>query len=194
MIGRIQGNIIEKSVNRVLLDVGGLGYEVEIPLTTYYRLEGSGDAIVLHTHLVVRDDAHLLYGFYTLSDRDLFRELIKVNGVGPKLALTILSGMEAEGLGQCIRDNDVKALVALPGVGKKTAERLILDLRDKLPHLAGELASVVPLRANDNLADAESALIELGFKPQEAARALARVENADADVESLIRQALKALA
>ena len=191
MIGRIRGTVVEKSVSRVLLDVGGVGYEVDIPLTTWYRL-AEDDAVTLYTHLVVREDAHQLFGFYAVQDRDLFRSLIRVNGVGPRLALTILSGMESEALGRCIKEGDVKALVALPGIGKRTAERLILDLRDKLPEFApGPVTTTKP--AADNVADAESALIELGFKPQEAARVLAGIGDEGADVETLIRQALKAL-
>lgn len=191
MIGRIHGTIIERSVSRVLLDVGGVGYEIDVPLTTGYRLVAE-DVVTLHTHLVIREDAHQLYGFYTVRDRDLFRALIKVNSVGPKLALTLLSGMESDTLALCIREGDVKALVALPGVGKRTAERLILDLQDKLADFAG--AQRVARRTDDNVADAESALIELGFKPQAAARALASLSDAGANVETLIKQALKALA
>lgn len=192
MIGRIQGKIIEKTVTQVLLDVNGVGYEIDIPLTTYYRLIGDNETVTLHTHLVVREDAHHLYGFYTGIERELFRALIKVNGVGPRLALTILSGMEAEALAQCIQANDIKALTGLPGVGKKTAERLILDLRDRLPELSGERPPA-PDEVPDNVADAESALIGLGFKPQEAALALSRVDADGADVETLIKQALRAL-
>ena len=191
MIGRISGTIIERSVSRVLVDVGGLGYEVDIPLTTYYRLAAE-ESVTLHTHMVVREDAHQLFGFHTIEDRDLFRALIKVNSVGPRLALNILSGMESEALARCIQEGDVKALTALPGIGKRTAERLVLDLRDKLEAFAGDAqAPVVP--ATDNMADAEAALIGLGFKPQEAARALAGIDGGGLDVEALIKQALKAL-
>lgn len=190
MIGRLCGKIIEKSISRVLLDVSGVGYEVEIPLTTYYRL-AADESATLYTHFVVREDAQQLFGFYTVGDRDLFRALIKVNGVGPRLALNILSGIESEALARCINDGDVNALVALPGIGKRTADRLILDLRDKLAPCSGEVAVEKP--ATDSMADAESALIGLGFKPQEAARALAAVRNEKADVETLIKQALKSL-
>ena len=190
MIGRLHGSIIDKGLSRILLDVGGVGYEVDIPLTTYYRLAAE-ETVTLYTHLAIRDDAHQLFGFYTERDRDLFRELIKVNGVGPRLALNILSGMESDALAQCIRGGDVSSLVALPGIGKRTAERLILDLREKLAEFGGEPVAVVPI--SDNIADAESALIQLGFKPQEAARALATIEDVGADVEILIKRALKAL-
>lgn len=191
MIGRLHGTVVEKSVSRVLLDVAGVGYEVEVPLTTFYRLVDD-DEVTLHTHLAVREDAQQLFGFYTVRDRDLFRSLIKVNGVGPRLALTILSGMESEALAQCIADGDVTTLVALPGIGKRTAERLVLDLRDKLSAF-GDAQTVKSRPASDNMADAESALIGLGFKPQEAARALSGIEDEHADVETLIKQALKSL-
>lgn len=190
MIGRIRGKILEKTVSRVLLDVSGVGYELDIPLTTFYRLTAD-EVVTLHTHLVVREDAHQLYGFYRLLDRDLFRALIRVNSVGPRLALTMLSGMESEALAQCIRAGDIKSLVALPGIGKVTAERLVLDLREKLDAFSGEPAP--PKTASDSLSDAESALIELGFKPQEAARALSGIDDDGADVETLIKQALKRL-
>ncbi len=193
MIGRVQGKILEKNSHQVVVDVQGLGYEVEIPLTTFFHLGENGSEVMLYTHLVVREDAHLLFGFSTVSERELFRELIKVNGVGPKLAVAILSGVDVKAFSRCIQNNDVKALTALPGVGKKTAERLIIEMRDRLPALAdGFLPSAQ--RAPDVVADAEAALIGLGYKPQEAARALAQIEDQDVSVERLIRQALKSLA
>lgn len=193
MIGRVQGKILEKNSHQVVVDVQGLGYEVEIPLTTFFHLGESGSEVMLYTHLVVREDAHLLFGFSTVSERELFRALIKVNGVGPKLAVAILSGVDVKAFSRCIQNNDVKALTALPGVGKKTAERLIIEMRDRLPALAdGFLPSAQ--RAPDVVADAEAALIGLGYKPQEAARALAQIEDQDVSVERLIRQALKSLA
>lgn len=195
MIGRLIGRILERGPTQVVIDTGGVGYEVDIPLSTYTKLAGETDTVMLYTHLAVREDAHQLFGFATPEERELFRALIKVNGVGPKLALTILSGMDAGGLASCIHARDVKSLVALPGVGKKTAERLILDLTDRLPALSVDASGAsAPAPASDNLADAEAALIELGFKPAQAALALARVSEQDADVETLIRQALKALA
>lgn len=192
MIGRVQGNILEKTPQQVVVDVHGLGYEIDIPLTTYFLLGDTGSPVMLFTHLVVRDDAHLLFGFYTASERELFRALIKVNGVGPKLAVTILSGVDAAAFSRCIQNNDIKTLTSLPGVGKKTAERLIIELRDRLPVLAaGEQQVLAPV--TDFLADAETALIGLGYKPQDAARVLGQLEDQDASVENLIRQALKAL-
>lgn len=193
MIGRISGRIIERVQGHLLVDLNGIGYEVEVPWSTYARILDL-EVITLHTHLVVREDAHLLYGFLTKTERSLFRALLKVNRVGPKLALTILSGIEVDALVNCIRTNDTKTLAGVPGVGKKTAERMILDLRDGLKDFAPG-GKVVPINTPaGNLADAESALVGLGFKPQEAALALARIENPKADVESLIKQALKALA
>ena len=193
MIGRVQGKILEKNSHQVVVDVQGLGYEVEIPLTTFFHLGENGSEVMLYTHLVVREDAHLLFGFSTVSERELFRALIKVNGVGPKLAVAILSGVDVKAFSRCIQNNDVKALTSLPGVGKKTAERLIIEMRDRLPALAdGFLPSAQ--RAPAVVADAEAALIGLGYKPQEAARALAQIEDQDVSVERLIRQALKSLA
>jgi Holliday junction DNA helicase RuvA len=188
----VQGTILEKSPQHVVVDVHGLGYEIDIPLTTYFELGETGAAIVLFTHLVVREDAQLLFGFATAAERELFRLLIKVNGVGPKLAVAILSGVDAHSFARCIQNSDVKTLTSLPGVGKKTAERLIIELRDRLPNLP-QPGAVVQQVVDDFMSDAEAALIGLGYKPQEAARALAQVEDPSASVEMLIRQALKNL-
>ncbi|MBO6555019.1 MAG: Holliday junction branch migration protein RuvA [Pseudomonadales bacterium] len=193
MIGRLMGSVIERTPGVLLLDVSGVGYEVEISLTTSALLSEVEGPVVIHTHLVVRDDAHLLYGFATLEEREMFRTLIRVNGVGPKMALGILSGLDAEAFARAVLNDDLKSLTALPGVGKKTAERLIIEMRDKVEMLDASLkdtASVAPVDINE---DAESALIGLGYKPQEAARAIAQVEDPAEDVETLIRQALKVL-
>ena len=193
MIGRIRGTIIEKTPNKVLVDVGGVGYEMEIPLSTFYELGQLDENTILHTQMVVREDAQLLYGFKTLEEREMFRSLVKVNGVGPKLAITILSGVSASDFVRCVLDGDVKSLVALPGVGKKTAERLIVEMKDRMPKSESlPLGSLTPLQ--DHLSDAESALIQLGFKPQDASRALAAVDTPDKSVEDLIKDALKQLA
>ena len=136
MIGFLRGKLVHKAPPFLVLDVQGVGYEVEAPMTTFYDLPAINEEIKLHTHLVVREDAHILFGFSTEADRTLFRTLIKVNGVGPKLALTILSGQSAEEFHRCIHDNDTQTLVRLPGVGKKTAERLIIEMRDRLPNLS----------------------------------------------------------
>ncbi len=194
MIGRLYGRVIEAAPGQVLLDVGGVGYEVDIPVSTFERIAGTDDPVTLFTHLAVREDAQQLFGFADRADRDLFREVIKVKGVGPRLALTILSGMPGNELVQAVHHKDVKALTAISGVGKKTAEQLVLDLSGKLPEIALADLDQAPGRSTSgNMADAEAALIGLGFKPQEAALALARVEDETADVETLIKQALKAL-
>jgi len=137
MIGYLRGNLLEKRPPWLLLDVGGVGYEVEAPMTVFYELAEAGDSVQLYTHLVVREDAQLLYGFANRYERELFRALIKVNGVGPKMALAILSGIEAGRLAQCIEQQDVSALVKVPGVGKKTAERLVIEMSDRLAKLEG---------------------------------------------------------
>jgi Holliday junction DNA helicase RuvA len=192
MIGRITGLIADKHLDQLLVDVGGLAYEVEIPMTTFERVGEPDDQVVLYTHLVVREDAHLLYGFATTRERDLFRALIKVNGVGPRLALSIQSSMDSDSFVRCVREDDVKALTALPGIGKKTAERLIIEMRDRLDRWELDpLPQPAPAANQSGFADAESALIGLGYKPQEAALALSRIEDPDADVPSLIRQALR---
>ena len=132
MIGRLQGVILVKQAPEIVIDVNGVGYEVQVPMTTIYQLPEVGKSVTLHTHFVVREDAQLLYGFAELRERSLFRTLIKVNGVGPKLALTILSGIESDDFVRCVRDGDTASLVRLPGVGKKTAERLLVEMKDRL--------------------------------------------------------------
>ncbi|MCH8135207.1 MAG: Holliday junction branch migration protein RuvA, partial [Proteobacteria bacterium] len=180
-------------------DVGGVGYELQAPLTTFFRLPETGEQLVLHVHFVVREDAQLLYGFIDKKERDLFRSMIKVNGVGPKLALTILSGMAASEFVKCVRSKDVASLVRLPGVGKVTAERVIMELDGRLDEWA---ASAVDDRPSDGetvvnqrnlIRDAESALVTLGYKPPQAAQAIARVKEEDLDVEGLIKKALQNL-
>jgi len=195
MIGQLRGVLLEKNTTGLLMDVAGVGYEVEVPLSTFVLLPESGDDVLLHIHMVVREDAQLLYGFESRRERDVFRTLIRVNGVGPRLGLAILSGIEAPELARLVRDDDVKTLVGIPGIGKKTAERLIVELRDRLSEWIEEGSdSTIPGRpASDSLRDAETALISLGYKPQDAARALTLVEDDTADVEVLIRQALKVL-
>lgn len=205
MIGRIKGILLEKEATRVLLDVNGVAYEIEVPMTTVFQLPETGEGAVLHTHLVVREDAQQLYGFFELRERELFRILIRINGVGPKLALAILSGLDAGELIQCVHDNDVEALVRLPGVGKKTAERLIIELRDKLGDWQTRDGRTEPrpaLRAGGGARpnasrEAEAALVSLGYKPQEAGRAVAQAagtlseEGRDEETEALIRLALR---
>ncbi len=199
MIGRISGQILEKSLDFVLIDVSGVAYEIQIPHTTFYRLEGMPDDVTLHTHMIVREDAQLLYGFYTPGERELFRALIKVNKVGPKVAIAILSSVETGAFVQCVRTRDVKTLNAIPGVGKVMAERLIVEMANKLDDWVIEEptsapAGQIPNGQKDLLADAESALVSLGFKPQAVSLALAQITEPAEDVESLIKQTLKLLA
>lgn len=197
MIGRIRGNLVYKQPPLILVEVGGVGYEIQVPMTTLFQLPEMGTQVSLVTHFVVREDAQLLYGFIDERDRTLFRQLIKVNGVGPKLGLTILSGMDANSFVRCIQRDDISSLVALPGVGKKTAERLLVEMRDKLKDwlaLADESDSGVArnVAVTDIVSDAEGALIALGYKPAEASRLVASVnDDTITDSEELIRLALK---
>jgi len=199
VIGRLRGTLAEKQPPHLLLDVGGVGYEVEVPMTTLYRLPAQGEIVTLHTHLVVREDAHLLYGFGEKRERELFRELIRLNGVGPKLALALMSSLEVDELVRCVQAQDTAALVKVPGVGKKTAERLLVELKDRFKaweSLPGIAPLVLPNQAAvaaSAEADAVSALVALGFKPQEASRAVAAVEGEDLSSEELIRRALKGM-
>ncbi|MGR9099513.1 MAG: Holliday junction branch migration protein RuvA [Gammaproteobacteria bacterium] len=197
MIGFLRGQLISKAPPFLLLDVQGVGYEVEAPMTTFYNLPAVGEEVRLHTHLAVREDAHILYGFFSEGERSLFRTLIKVNGVGPKLALTLLSGLSVEDFYHCVSDSDVHSLVRLPGVGKKTAERLIVEMRDRLPQLKEDRASgfsfdgfTDPAPA-DPQQEAVSALIALGYKPLDASRMVRGVSAKDQSCEEIIRRALQ---
>lgn len=199
MIGRLKGILLEKQPPAILLDVQGVGYELEASMSTFYHLPDNGDVVTLHTHLVVREDAQLLYAFFTLSERQMFRNLIKISGVGPKLALTILSGMSAEDFSRCIMDEDSKALTRLPGVGKKTAERLVIELKDKLAKddtikLPGDgvnAASGKIERQPNPVNDAVSALISLGYKAQQASQMIRDIDVEDKTTEEIIRCALQ---
>lgn len=194
MIGFLRGIIVKKQPPLLLLDVQGVGYEVEAPMTTFYALPEVNNEIEIFTHMVVRDDAHLLFGFATQEERHLFRTLIKVNGVGAKMGLTILSGIEADEFASCVKNNDADRLVKLPGVGKKTAERLIVEMRDRLDDLPVSTTtktSSTPASEPDPVDEAVSALIGLGYKPQEASKFVLAVANDDMTSEQLIREALK---
>jgi Holliday junction DNA helicase RuvA len=198
MIGRIKGIIIDKQAPVLLVEVNGVGYEVEAPMTTFYRIPELGKEVTLHTHFVVREDAQLLYGFYEKDERELFRLLIKVNGVGPKMALAILSGMEGAEFVRCVQDHDTNTLVKLPGVGKKTAERLVIEMQDRVKAFSqwGSQPKLTPVSntqrsARTEINDAESALISLGYKPQEAAKSIAALDTDGLKSEEIIRQALK---
>lgn len=195
MIGRLQGELIYKQPPGLMIDVNGVGYELEAPMSTFYQLPECGQQVTLHIHMIVREDAQTLYGFHDLADRSLFRTLLKVNGVGAKMALTILSGMDSNGFKNCIQFGDTDALVRLPGVGKKTAERLIVELRDRL----GDEA--VPTIVNgaggrtdsvrNYVEEAISALTALGYKGPEAMRMVKNVKDETSSCEDLIRLALK---
>lgn len=191
MIGRIAGTLLVKAPPALLVDVGGVGYELEAPLSTFYNLPAVGAPVVLHAHLVVREDAQLLYGFGTEAERALFRQLLKVSGVGAKLALVILSGVAAEELVAIVADGDPARLVRIPGIGRKTAERLILELREPFAKLASAPDSAIAPRA-DAPGDAAAALEALGYKPAEVRAALRDLPAGDSS-EDLIRAALKRL-
>lgn len=196
MIGLLRGVIIDKQPPALLLDVQGVGYEVEAPMTTFYDLPAVGERVSLYTHLAVREDAHTLYGFSKASDRGLFRALIRVNGVGAKLALTILSGMPANDFAVCVQAGDTAALVKLPGVGKKTAERLVVEMRDKLSDWSGTATVAGTPKARPDVAnpveEAVSALMALGYKASDASRLVRAVDSRERSTEDIIRAALQA--
>jgi Holliday junction DNA helicase RuvA len=191
MIGRLQGVIIDKQAPDLLLDVQGVGYEVLVSLSTFFAVPEPGETVTLHTHFVVREDVQQLYGFVELSERALFRHLIKVNGVGPKMALAILSGMSASEFAICVHNN----LVKLPGVGKKTAERLVIEMRDRVGDIDATVTTAAAIAKQPDLSqEAESALIALGYKPQDAAKMVSRAAADDiSSAEQLIRAALKSM-
>ncbi|ANJ57917.1 MULTISPECIES: Holliday junction branch migration protein RuvA [Pseudomonas] len=203
MIGRLRGTLAEKQPPHLILDVNGLGYELEVPMTTLYRLPSVGEPLTLHTHLVVREDAQLLYGFFGKRERDFFRELIRLNGVGPKLALALMSSLEVDELVRCVQSQDTSALTKVPGVGKKTAERLLVELKDRfkawetvpamfalVPNQPGG-PDAAPVATAEN--DAVSALISLGYKPQEASKAISAIKEKGLSSEDMIRRALKGM-
>ena len=190
MIGRLSGKLIEKQPPQIIVDVQGLGYEIDVPMSTFYNLPGLGEIITLFTHLVVREDAHLLYGFGSNDERRAFRQLLKISGVGPKLALSVLSGLSVADLAQTVAMQETGRLTKIPGVGKKTAERLVLELRDKLDHAPSVAGSSATLKANSG--DVLNALLALGYNEREAQWALKQIPN-DLTVSESIRQALKQL-
>ena len=189
MIGRLQGTLAEKNPPQVLIDCHGVGYEVDVPMSSFYNLPSLGEQVTLLTHFVVREDAQILYGFATASERAAFRELIKISGVGPRTALSVLSGMSVQDLAQAIAQQQAGRLVKVPGIGKKTAERLLLELKGKLAPDLG-LSSTAP--ASDAQADIQQALLALGYSEKEAAAALKALP-ADVGVSDGIKLALKAL-
>ncbi len=192
MITRLAGTLISRQPPHLVVDVGGVGYEVEAPLSVFERLPASGSAVVLLTHLVVREDAHMLYGFIEEADRRLFRELLRISGVGPRLALAILSGASGPEFAVMVESGDAQALTRLPGIGKKTAERLILEMRSRI----GEFGTGAPGGgaglAKDPVAEARAALTALGYAPAEALKLVRAVEGEGQTTEAIIRAALKA--
>ncbi len=191
MIGRLSGLLLTKTPPQVLLDVGGVGYEVDVPMSTFYDLPPMGERVVLLTHMVVREDAQLLYGFLTEGERAAFRELIRISGIGPRMALAVLSGLSVADLAQAVTLQESGRLVKVPGIGKKTAERLLLELKGKL---GPELQGVAGQRAaSDHSPDIQRALLALGYSEREVSQA-ARQLPPDATVSDGIKQALKLLA
>ncbi len=208
MIGRIKGTLIDKTPPDVLVDVNGVGYEIQLPMTSFYQLPNIGEVATIYTHFIVREDAQLLFGFSDTSERALFRELIKANGVGPKLACTILSGMSAQDFVQCVIHEDISNLVKLPGVGKKTAERLVVELKDKLeklsrsdvhfdssaPSLPNSQSQRPTLRGDAHAKnEALSALLALGYKPMQAEKVIKQVYVEGMTSEQAIRESLRAM-
>ena len=189
MIGSIRGQILAKAPPQLTVEAGGLGYELEAPMSTFFHLPAIGQEVRLLTHLVVREDAHVLYAFGTEQERRLFRNLIKVSGVGPKIALALLSGVSVEAFAACVYNQDVTALTRVPGIGRKTAERLVVEMRDRLgtpaAHSAGAPAG------GSAQSEALGALLALGYKPAEASRLLRSADPGEHSTEELIRLALK---
>lgn len=199
MIGFLRGNVVHKQPPFLLLDVNGVGYELQAPMSTFYALPADGQAVTLYTHMAIRDDAHVLYAFANLADRALFQSLLKVSGIGGKIALAVLSSMSSDEFILAVQGSNIAALNRIPGIGKKTAERLVIEMRDRLPQAVDEgqqsataLATSTTKPANTALDDALGALLALGYKPAEAQRMLKGVDHADMPTEEIIRQALKA--
>ena len=195
MIARLSGTLIHKQPPLMVIDVNGVGYEVEAPLTVFYNLPEVGQPVVVLTHLSVKEDSHTLYGFSGESERTLFRQLLKISGIGAKLALTILSGASGDDLARFVAERDAAALTRLPGIGKKTAERIIIELRDKLDDLpfggGGMPSGAGAPIPDDAISEATIALNSLGYKPQEASRMVRAVADPDMSVEEIIRLALQ---
>jgi len=189
MIVRLQGILVSRQPPALVIDVGGVGYEVEAPLSVFDRLPADGEQLTILTHLAVKEDAHTLYGFLAESDRKLFRQLLKVSGIGPRLALAILSGVSGDDFALMVEAGDCQALTRLPGIGKKTAERLILEMRGKVSDLGGEAGSVGAVLSADS--EAREALTTLGYSSSEALKMIKAVADKDLSSEALIRAALK---
>ncbi len=204
MIGRIRGKLVAKQPPELLIETNdGIAYDIVAPMNTFYQLPTLGEMVTLHTHFAVREDAHTLFGFYDINERALFRALIKVNGVGPRLALAILSSIDPNAFADCLQHNDSAALVKIPGIGKKTAERLIIEMRDNMTSWADKLDTnalsntstrATPVNASNSrntLQEAVSALVALGYRPADASRLLNAVYQETLSCEALIRLALR---
>jgi Holliday junction DNA helicase RuvA len=190
VIGFLRGSLVAKRPPSLTLDVAGVGYELEAPMSTFYRLPDLGSPLSLVTHLVVREDAHLLFGFFTEAERALFRTLLKIASVGPRTALGVLSGMSVQGFYQCIRDKDLASLMKIPGVGRKTADRLLLEMADKLPESLSSDAAALPARSQAE-GEAHGALLALGYKPGEVLKMLKDLDSVRLSTEEMIREALR---
>ena len=197
MIGRLSGTLLEKNPPQILVDVGGIGYEVDVPMSTFYQLPATGQPVILRTHLAVREDGHFLYGFFTDEERAAFRQLVKVSGIGARTALAVLSGLSVNDLAQAVALQETGRIVKVPGIGKKTAERLVLELKDKLgkalPATGAMIAAAPDGAPTDDRSDIINALLALGYNEKEALRATKDLP-ADTGVSAGIREALKLLA
>jgi Holliday junction DNA helicase RuvA len=192
MIGSVRGRIASKTPPQLTVDVGGLGYELEAPMSTFFLLPSVGEEVRLLTHLVVREDAHILYAFATENERRLFRSLIKVSGVGPKIALALLSGISVEAFALCVQNQDIAALTRVPGIGRKTAERLVVEMRDRVgPSADPTITAAANAPAPNPEAEAFGALVALGYRPAEATRLLKAAGPGTHSTEELIRRALQ---
>lgn len=190
MIGRIQGILLQKNPPQLLVDCQGVGYEIDVPMSTFYNLPVVGEKVTLFTHLAIREDAHVLYGFGSLDERALFRQLIRISGVGARTALALLSGLSVSDMSQAVALQDASRLTSIPGIGKKTAERLLLELKGKLE--TGALSAISSSVQNDAMADIQNALLALGYSEKETILAIKQVPN-DCSVSDGIKTALKAL-
>ncbi len=191
MIGSLRGTLTLKQPPTLILEVAGVGYEVQAPMSTFYQLPDTGSALSLYTHLIVREDARELYGFASLDERALFRSLIRISGVGGRMALSILSGMSAEDFAGCIQRNDAATLIKIPGVGKKTAERLIVEMKDRLKELGATVSAELPAGGAGAQQEAYSALIALGYRAPEVSRMLRDIDGSGHSAEDIIRMALQ---
>ena len=190
MIGRIQGILLQKNPPQLLVDCQGVGYEIDVPMSPFYNLPAVGEKVTLFTHLAIREDAHVLYGFGSLDERALFRQLIRISGVGARTALALLSGLSVNDMSQAVALQDASRLTSIPGIGKKTAERLLLELKGKLE--TGALSAISSSVQNDAMADIQNALLALGYSEKETILAIKQVPN-DCSVSDGIKMALKAL-